>query len=150
MLDQILGAIGGFGGFAGLAGLPFIAAYGVAKAGIEMMTKVLAQELAPGGRSMVSSLMMGLAYGLGGAVAEVGRASVEREGADVTIVYRRERRDMPAIAEEVEAAEHEGAKLDWLEIDYETPESRAYDLEIYNTRFAIVLPLMPICAVPVP
>ena len=29
----------------------------------------LAQELAPGGRSMVSSLMMGLAYGLGGAVA---------------------------------------------------------------------------------
>ena len=34
----------------------------------------LAQELAPGGRSMVSSLMMGLAYGLGGAVAPaVGR-----------------------------------------------------------------------------
>ncbi|MBR9985314.1 MAG: MFS transporter [Desulfosarcina sp.] len=31
----------------------------------------LAQELAPGGRSMVSSLMMGLAYGLGGAVAPV-------------------------------------------------------------------------------
>ncbi|BBO80717.1 hypothetical protein DSCO28_12830 [Desulfosarcina ovata subsp. sediminis] len=29
----------------------------------------LAQELAPGGRSMVSSLMMGLAYGLGGATA---------------------------------------------------------------------------------
>lgn len=34
----------------------------------------LAQELAPGGRAMVSSLMMGLAYGLGGAVAPlVGR-----------------------------------------------------------------------------
>ncbi len=31
----------------------------------------LAQELAPGGRSMVSSLMMGLAYGLGGAAAPV-------------------------------------------------------------------------------
>jgi FSR family fosmidomycin resistance protein-like MFS transporter len=31
----------------------------------------LAQELAPGGRAMVSSLMMGLAYGLGGAVAPV-------------------------------------------------------------------------------
>ena len=29
----------------------------------------LAQELAPGGRSMVSSLMMGLAYGLGGSMA---------------------------------------------------------------------------------
>lgn len=43
----------------------------------------LAQELAPGGRSMVSSLMMGLAYGLGGAMAPVvGRLadiySVER------------------------------------------------------------------------
>jgi FSR family fosmidomycin resistance protein-like MFS transporter len=34
----------------------------------------LAQELAPGGRSMVSSLMMGLAYGLGGAMAPlIGR-----------------------------------------------------------------------------
>ena len=34
----------------------------------------LAQELAPGGRSMVSSLMMGLAYGLGGALSPlVGR-----------------------------------------------------------------------------
>lgn len=31
----------------------------------------LAQELAPGGRSMVSSLMMGLAYGLGGAMAPI-------------------------------------------------------------------------------
>lgn len=31
----------------------------------------LAQELAPGGRSMVSSLMMGLAYGLGGALSPV-------------------------------------------------------------------------------
>ncbi len=31
----------------------------------------LAQELAPGGRSMVSSLMMGLAYGLGGTMAPV-------------------------------------------------------------------------------
>ena len=36
----------------------------------------LAQELAPGGRSMVSSLMMGLAYGLGGVVTPlVGRAA---------------------------------------------------------------------------
>jgi FSR family fosmidomycin resistance protein-like MFS transporter len=31
----------------------------------------MAQELAPGGRSMVSSLMMGLAFGLGGATAPI-------------------------------------------------------------------------------
>lgn len=47
---------------------------GVAAAGFFVLATMplgvtLAQELAPGGRSMVSSLMMGLAYGLGGAVA---------------------------------------------------------------------------------
>lgn len=47
---------------------------GVAVAGFFVLATLplgvtLAQELAPGGRSMVSSLMMGLAYGLGGAVA---------------------------------------------------------------------------------
>ena len=44
----------------------------------------LAQELAPGGRSMVSSLMMGLAYGLGGAVAPlVGKLADIYSVADV-------------------------------------------------------------------
>src|ERR1019366_883209 len=33
---------------------------------------------------------------------------------DVTIVYRRARKDMPAIPEEILAAEHEGAKLLYL------------------------------------
>jgi FSR family fosmidomycin resistance protein-like MFS transporter len=47
---------------------------GVAVAGFFVLATLplgvtLAQELAPGGRSMVSSLMMGLAYGLGGAMA---------------------------------------------------------------------------------
>ena len=32
----------------------------------------------------------------------------------MTIVYRRERKDMPAIPEEIEAAEHEGAKVVYL------------------------------------
>ncbi len=32
---------------------------------------VMAQELAPRGRSMVASLMMGFAYGLGGAISPV-------------------------------------------------------------------------------
>jgi FSR family fosmidomycin resistance protein-like MFS transporter len=49
---------------------------GVAVAGFFVLATMplgvtLAQELAPGGRSMVSSLMMGLAYGLGGAMAPV-------------------------------------------------------------------------------
>jgi MFS transporter, FSR family, fosmidomycin resistance protein len=49
---------------------------GVFAAGFFMLATLplgvtLAQELAPGGRSMVSSLMMGLAYGLGGAMAPV-------------------------------------------------------------------------------
>jgi len=44
----------------------------------------LAQELAPGGRSMVSSLMMGLAYGLGGAMAPlVGKLADIYSVADV-------------------------------------------------------------------
>ena len=32
----------------------------------------------------------------------------------MTIIYRRERKDMPAIPEEIEAAEHEGAKFVFL------------------------------------
>ena len=34
-----------------------------------------------------------------------------RKGASATVIYRRERKDMPAIAEEVDAAEEEGVKL---------------------------------------
>jgi len=52
---------------------------------------------------------------IGGGNAAVDSArSARRLGADVTIVYRRERKDMPAIAEEVQAAEHEGAKIAYL------------------------------------
>jgi NADPH-dependent glutamate synthase beta subunit-like oxidoreductase len=52
---------------------------------------------------------------IGGGNAAVDSArSARRLGADVTIVYRRERKDMPAIAEEVEAAEREGAKIAYL------------------------------------
>ena len=35
-------------------------------------------------------------------------------GAEVTVIYRRERKDMPAIREETEAAEAEGAKFVFL------------------------------------
>ncbi len=52
---------------------------------------------------------------IGGGNAAVDSArTARRMGAEVTIVYRRERKDMPAIAEEVEAAEHEGARIAYL------------------------------------
>ena len=52
---------------------------------------------------------------IGGGNAAIDSARTARRlGADVTIVYRRERKDMPAIPEEIEAAEHEGAKLLYL------------------------------------
>ena len=52
---------------------------------------------------------------IGGGNAAIDSARTARRlGADVTIVYRRERRDMPAIPEEIEAAEHEGARIVYL------------------------------------
>ena len=52
---------------------------------------------------------------IGGGNAAVDSArTARRMGAEVTIVYRRERKDMPAIAEEVEAAENEGARIAYL------------------------------------
>ena len=52
---------------------------------------------------------------IGGGNAAIDSARTARRlGADVTIVYRRERKDMPAIPEEIEAAEHEGAKFVFL------------------------------------
>ena len=37
-----------------------------------------------------------------------------RKGATATVIYRRERKDMPAIAEEVDAAEEEGVRFVFL------------------------------------
>ncbi len=52
---------------------------------------------------------------IGGGNAAIDSARTARRlGADVTVVYRRERKDMPAIPEEIEAAEHEGAKIVYL------------------------------------
>jgi NADH-quinone oxidoreductase subunit F len=52
---------------------------------------------------------------IGGGNAAVDSARTARRlGAQTTIVYRRERADMPAIAEEVAAAEAEGAKIAFL------------------------------------
>ncbi len=52
---------------------------------------------------------------IGGGNAAIDSARTARRlGADVTVVYRRERRDMPAIPEEIEAAEHEGVRVAYL------------------------------------
>jgi NADH-quinone oxidoreductase subunit F len=51
--------------------------------------------------------------GGGNAAVDSARTAV-RMGAEATIVYRRERKDMPAIAEEVEAARQEGVKFQFL------------------------------------
>jgi NADH-quinone oxidoreductase subunit F len=51
--------------------------------------------------------------GGGNAAIDSARTAL-RMGADVTIVYRRERKDMPAIKEEIEAAEAEGAAFVYL------------------------------------
>ena len=51
--------------------------------------------------------------GGGNAAIDSARTALRR-GADVTIIYRRERKDMPAIVEETEAAEAEGANFVFL------------------------------------
>lgn len=52
---------------------------------------------------------------IGGGNAAIDCArTVVRRGASATVIYRRERKDMPAIAEEVEAAEEEGVRFIFL------------------------------------
>ena len=52
---------------------------------------------------------------IGGGNAAIDSArSARRTGAEVTVIYRRERKDMPAIPEETEAAEHEGVQFLFL------------------------------------
>jgi NADH-quinone oxidoreductase subunit F len=52
---------------------------------------------------------------IGGGNAAIDSArSARRMGSEVTVIYRRERKDMPAIAEETEAAEHEGVQFLFL------------------------------------
>jgi len=51
--------------------------------------------------------------GGGNAAIDSARTSL-RAGSEVTVVYRRERKDMPAIEEETAAAEEEGAKIMFL------------------------------------
>ena len=67
---------------------------------------VAREEKLPVGRRVV-------VIGGGNAAIDSARSS-RRLGAEVTVIYRRERKDMPAIPEETEAAEHEGVQFLFL------------------------------------
>ena len=54
-----------------------------------------------------------IVIGGGNAAVDCAR-TVVRRGAAATVIYRRERKDMPAIAEEVVAAEEEGVRIMFL------------------------------------
>ena len=57
---------------------------------------------------------------VGGGNSAVDCARVARRmGAEVTILYRREKQDMPAIPEDIEAAEKEGVHIDCLSVPVE-------------------------------
>jgi NADH-quinone oxidoreductase subunit F len=86
-------------------------------------------ELVPVGKSVVV---------IGGGNAAIDSARTARRlGADVTVVYRRERKDMPAIPEEIEAAEHEGAKIVYLAAPHRIvgdKDGRVHAIEAVRTR----------------
>jgi NADH-quinone oxidoreductase subunit F len=74
--------------------------------------------------------------GGGNAAVDSARTAV-RMGAEATIVYRRQRKDMPAIKEEVDAAEKEGVKLLFLSTPHRIlgdAAGRVRALEIEKTR----------------
>jgi NADH-quinone oxidoreductase subunit F len=75
---------------------------------------------------------------IGGGNAAIDSArTVLRMGAEALIVYRRERKDMPAIEEETLAAEDEGAKILFLAAPHRiigTPEGRVKALEVVKTK----------------
>ncbi len=75
---------------------------------------------------------------IGGGNAAVDSArSARRMGAEATIVYRRERKEMPAIKEEVDAAEQEGVRLLFLSAPHRIlgdAHGHVKALEIEKTR----------------
>ena len=52
--------------------------------------------------------------GGGNSAIDAARTSIRLGAQNVTIIYRRERKDMPAWENEIVAAEHEGVKIDYL------------------------------------
>ena len=74
--------------------------------------------------------------GGGNAAIDSARTAL-RMGAEVMIIYRRERKDMPAIEEETEAARQEGAKFAFLAAPHRiigSPEGNVKAIEVGKTR----------------
>src|SRR5271169_194853 len=74
--------------------------------------------------------------GGGNAAIDSARSSL-RKGAEVVVVYRRERKDMPAIEEETEAAEKEGARIVFLSAPHRIigdAKGNVKALEVVKTR----------------
>jgi NADH-quinone oxidoreductase subunit F len=75
---------------------------------------------------------------IGGGNAAVDSArSARRMGAEATILYRRQRKDMPAIKEEVDAAEKEGVRFLFLASPHRIlgdPGGKVKGIEIAKTR----------------
>ena len=77
-----------------------------------------------------------IVIGGGNAAIDSARTAL-RMGAKVTIVYRRERRDMPAIKEETEAAEAEGAEIVFLATPHRIVDNKqggVQAIEVIKTR----------------
>jgi NADH-quinone oxidoreductase subunit F len=74
--------------------------------------------------------------GGGNAAIDSARTAL-RMGSEVTVVYRRERKDMPAIPEETEAAEAEGAEFAFLATPHRIiggEDGRVKAIEVVRTR----------------
>ena len=93
----------------------------------------------PGSRCRRANVPLGrkvVVIGGGNAAIDSARTSL-RMGADVTVVYRRERKDMPAIEEETAAAEEEGAKIVFLSAPHRIigdAKGKVRALEVVKTR----------------
>ncbi len=75
--------------------------------GVEFLRRVnLTTRVAPGQHVLV--------VGGGNSALDAARAALRCGAAEVTVVYRRTRAEMPADPREIEGAEHEGAKLKFL------------------------------------
>jgi NADH-quinone oxidoreductase subunit F len=77
-----------------------------------------------------------IVIGGGNAAIDSARTSL-RMGADVTVVYRRERKDMPAIGEETDAAEAEGAHFVFLATPHRIvgdSDGRVRAIEVVKTK----------------
>jgi NADH-quinone oxidoreductase subunit F len=74
--------------------------------------------------------------GGGNAAIDSARTAL-RMGSEVTVIYRRERKDMPAIREETEAAADEGARFLFLATPHRIvgdPEGNVKAIEVVKTR----------------